>query len=193
MRNLIITIGLSILLTAGGFSGYAARTPRGERHERHEQRDNHRQSGNRNHNRHDNGNRRPDNGHKDNRNKHDHKGPGHGDYRHPGNSAPRPGSYGRPTPPPPPHHRPAMMPPGHRYPDRLGHMVSRAARGARNVSVWQVDNNTYVVRYFKKGRYYTRYLYPYANRYGAVQVLAPAWQPLSSWFTVPSVQVNLWL
>lgn len=86
-----------------------------------------------------------------------------------------------------------MMPPGHRYPDRLGHMVSRAARGARNVSVWQVDNNTYVVRYFKKGRYYTRYLYPYANRYGAVQVLAPAWQPLSSWFTVPSVKVNLWL
>ena len=79
-------------------------------------------------------------------------------------TAPCPGSYGRPTPPPPPHHRPAMMPPGHRYPDRLGHMVSRAARGARNVSVWQVDNNTYVVRYFKKGRYYTRYLYPYATR-----------------------------
>lgn len=204
MRNLITVISVSFLLMIGGVSGYAADSSRGHQRDRHEQRDSRGHSGHRNHGDkkgHDKGKRpnsgkghdkgkRPGSG-KGNHGHKDHHG-NRGGHMTPGHSVPRPGSYGRPVPPPP-HHRPAMAPPGHCYPDRLGRMVNHATRGCRNVSVWQVDNDTFVVRYLKGGRYYTRYIYPYANRYGAVQLLTPGWQPFSSWLTVPSIQVNLWL
>ena len=47
-------------------------------------------------------------------------------------------------------------------------MVAYAARGGRDVKVWRVSDDTYVVKYLcRGGRHYTQRLYPYSGRYGS--------------------------
>lgn len=79
-----------------------------------------------------------------------------------GNSVPRPG-YGNNRRPP--QHRNPPRP--HRYHPGIGDMVRHASKGGRNVVVWQVGPDTYMVRYFKGGHYYMRELYASSGRYGA--------------------------
>ncbi len=107
---------------------------------------------------------------------------------------------GKPVPPPPPapvmrpgtgaafHPGPAMPPPP---PPRLPHMVRYATRGCHDVAVWQVSPDTYLVKYRRGGRWYTQYVYPYAERYGAPTLISVNWQPLSPWTLIPSVQLNI--
>lgn len=70
-------------------------------------------------------------------------------------------------------------------------MVRYATRGCHDVDVWRIDDESYIVRYRKGHKYYTRRIYPYANRYGVVTVIAPNWQPLSPWINIPPVQINI--
>ncbi len=187
MRRITITLILSLFLALGTGVAYA------DRHndrDRHEQRDRGRGNNNRSHGHRpggDKGRDRWDNhkGHKPDKswNKH--------------NSAPRPGhGYGRPAPPPPPprphhyrpsHYAPAPPPP----PPHLGNMVRYATRGCRDVAVWQISPDTYIVKYRKGNRFYTRRLYPYANRYDAPNLISVNWAPMSPWTLIPSIHLNI--
>ena len=109
-------------------------------------------------------------------------------------SAPRPGAGGRPMnighPAPPPHHHnygPALPPP----PPRLPHMVSHVTRGCHDVNVWQIDYDTYIVKYRRGGHWYTQYVYPYADRYSNPTLISVNWQPLSRWSIIPPIQLNI--
>ncbi|MDE6335486.1 MAG: hypothetical protein K2L34_02840 [Muribaculaceae bacterium] len=130
---------------------------------------------------------------------------GNGYQGHPGggHDAFRPGVgqyHGAPVPPPPPapvmrpgsgvafHPGPAMPPPP---PPRLPHMVNYATRGCQDVAVWQVDPETFLVRYRRGGRWYTRYVYPYAERYGAPTLISVNWQPSAPWTLIPPIQLNI--
>lgn len=122
-------------------------------------------------------------------------GGGHNAYR-PGNGH----HHGAPVPPPPPapvmrpgagagfHPGPAMPPPP---PPRLPHMVNYATRGCHDVAVWQVDAVTFLVKYRRGGRWYTRYVYPYAEEYGAPTLISVNWQPMSPWTLIPPIQLNI--
>lgn len=95
-----------------------------------------------------------------------------------------PPKHGRPgghigTPPPPP------MPP------KLSPMVSRLTRGCHDVNVWQIDHDTYIVKYRKGNRHYTRRIYPYADRYDNASLISVNWQPLSPWTLIPPIQLNI--
>lgn len=199
MRNLFTSLGLSLLLLMSGSSvAYAGgRHDNGRAHneQKHSNRpgngSNKHHNGDKNHN----GNKQP--GGKPGNS---HFGPG----KPGGNSAPRPGGYGRPTPPPPPpahsygrpghnYRPPRVAPANHYYPDRLGFMIRQATIGCRNISVWEVEPGTFMLRYTKGGVEYLRYIYPNINRYGSVQLLTPGWEPYSSWLSIPAVQINLWL
>lgn len=188
MRRTTIILILSLFFAMGSGVAYA------DRHndkDRHEQRD--RGRGN---NRKNPGNRpgykehgkKKDKWNKHNSHKHDKSWNKH-------NSAPRPGhGYGRPVPPPPrPHHyrpshyAPAPPPP----PAHLGYMVKHATRGCRDVAVWQISPDTYIVKYRKGNRFYTRRLYPYSNRYDAPNVISVNWTPLSPWTLIPSINLNI--
>lgn len=137
--------------------------------------------------------------HKNNKNgkgKHDNKKPGKDHGKKPGNNhIGRPGNgFGpgnvhpqpvhkaphrvnhRPTPPPPP---------------RLPHMVSYMTRGCHDVNVWQIDYDTYIVKYRKGNRFYTRRFYPYANRYDNPSLISVNWQPMSPWTLIPPIQLNI--
>lgn len=74
---------------------------------------------------------------------------------------------------------------------RLDHMVRHATKGCKDISVWRVNRTTYAVRYRKGRHFYTRYLYPLANRYGEPVVIGGKWQPRSAWERVPSIQLNI--
>lgn len=137
-----------------------------------------------------NNNLRPGNGHNNHRPGGNHGAnsnvrPGHGQNNY--NPAPRPNNYYRPTPPPPPGYRPAPYP----IHDNLGAMVSYATRGGHDIAVWQVDYDTYVVRFRKGNNYYTQYIYPYAGRYGTRSRISLNWSPLSPWTLIPNVQLNI--
>ena len=109
-------------------------------------------------------------------------------------SAPRPGAGSRPVvvghPAPPPHHNnygPALPPP----PPRLPHMVHHVTRGCHDVNVWQIDPETYIVKYRRGGRWYTQYVYPYAERYSNPTLISVNWQPLTRWSIIPPIQLNI--
>ena len=194
MKQIVTCILLSLFFAIGTSEAYADRhNDRG--HDRKEQRDKDRRSNkkyDRKHDRHD----RHDNGYKPN--KKDRHNKGYGDYRPPkGHSMPAPGhGMGRPVPPPvrhyshpprPRHHAPVPPPP----PPRLSHMVRYATRGCRDVAVWQINPDTYIVKYRRGNRYYTQYLYPYDDIYGDRSLITVNWQPLSPWTLVPPIQLNI--
>ncbi len=77
------------------------------------------------------------------------------------------------------------------YDRQLRKMVAYAARGGRDVRVWRVSDDTYLVKYYKGGRYYTQRLYPYSGRYGSRGVVNINWNPLSSWTLLPSININI--
>lgn len=113
-----------------------------------------------------------------------------GDYRHDKRHArPAPRHYA--PAPPRRHHTGRYAPPPPPPPPRLGHMVRYATRGMQDVAVWQVSHDTYIVKYRHGNRYYTRYLYPYAERYGNPSVISVGWQPLSPWTLIPPIQLNI--
>lgn len=119
----------------------------------------------------------------------------------PGQSNLRPGA-GAPVPPPAPvaspvmrpgqgsgfHAGPAMPPPP---PPRLPDMVRYATRGCHDVAVWQVSPDTYLVKYRRGRRWYTQYVYPYAERYGSPTLISVNWQPQSLWTLIPPIQLNI--
>ncbi len=76
-----------------------------------------------------------------------------------------------------------------RYHSRLPEMVRRASRGGRDVRVWQVSPDTYVVKYYQRGRWCERYLYPESNRYGNVRFCVSA-DPMRGWQLIPSLEFN---
>ncbi len=137
------------------------------------------------------GNNHPGNNFSPGNNHHPGNGYRPGNHNHPGNNIkpgngpgmkpPRPG-YGaayRPTPPPPPPH------------PRLNQMVRYATRGCHDVDVWQVDFNTYVVRYRKGNRIFTQYIYPEMGRYGRPSLISVNWQPMAPWTLIPPIQLNI--
>lgn len=75
---------------------------------------------------------------------------------------------------------------------QLRSMVAYSTRGAKDVRVWQINGDTFIVRYFKGGRYYVQRIYPYTNRYGAASVVNLNWNPLSSWTLLPSLSINIY-
>lgn len=122
----------------------------------------------------------------------------HGDkhYGRPGkgNSHARPGGnfnrHHRPTPPPPP--PPPRPGYGHHgWHPNLANMVSYAVRGGSDVDVWQIDYDTYIVRFRKGKRYYTRRLYANTGRYGALNSINVNWTPASPWIQIPPIQLNI--
>lgn len=70
-------------------------------------------------------------------------------------------------------------------------MVHHAARGGRDIDVWMINADTYVVRYRLGGVLYAQYIYPNAGRYGARTRISVNWSPLSPWIPVPSVNFNI--
>ena len=117
------------------------------------------------------------------------KDKGNGHNMRPG-SAPgvQPGKGHKPAVAPSPqpvHHRPTSTPP------RLHNMVSNITRGCHDVNVWQIDDETYIVKYRKGNRFYTRRFYPYANRYDSPSLINVNWQPQSLWNLIPPIQINI--
>lgn len=82
------------------------------------------------------------------------------------------------TPPPPPH-------------PRLNGMLKKVTKGCRDVDVWQVDYDTYVVRYRKGNRLYTRYIYPERGAYGRPNLISVNWTPMAPWNLLPPIQLNI--
>lgn len=187
MRHTVTTLIFSLFLSLGTGVAFADRhNDRGHDRERKEQRfhGNHKdkkKDKGRHKDRHDKSHK----GHKKDY-KHGDMRPGHHGNKHHG-GAPRPGfndpSYGHG-----PHHHHAPAPP---MPPRLKHMVHHATRGCHDVDVWQVNHDTYIVKYRKGRRYYTQYLYPYSERYGNINPISLNWQPLSPWNLIPRIQLNI--
>lgn len=71
-----------------------------------------------------------------------------------------------------------------RYERRLHDMVRHSTYGGRDIALWQIDHDTFIVRYFKDGRYYTRRLYPYTGRYGMTYEVATSWLPQTPWINI---------
>lgn len=72
----------------------------------------------------------------------------------------------------------------------LRRMVRHAARGGRDVDVWQISDDTYIVRYNRGGHYYTQRLYPYSGKYGRVNSISVNWSPESAWSLIPGISLN---
>lgn len=82
----------------------------------------------------------------------------------------------------------------HRHYDhdkQLRKMIRYAARGGRDVHVWRVSDDTYVVKYYRGGHYYTQRLYPYTGRYGSRGIINVNWSPESYWTLLPSININI--
>ncbi len=77
------------------------------------------------------------------------------------------------------------------YDHQLRKMVAYAARGGRDVRVWRISDDTYLVKYYRGGRYYTQRLYPYSGRYGSRGIVNVNWNPLSSWTLLPSINISI--
>lgn len=90
-------------------------------------------------------------------------------------------------PPPPPRHYGPVPPP----PPRLAHMVRHATRGCHDVRVWQIDADTYIVKYRRGHRWYTQRIYPYDEIYGSPGTISVNWMPESPWNLIPSVHLNI--
>lgn len=74
---------------------------------------------------------------------------------------------------------------------QLRKMVAYAARGGRDVRVWRISDDTYLVKYYRGGHYYTQRLYPYSGRYGSRGIVNVNWNPLSSWTLLPSINISI--
>lgn len=109
---------------------------------------------------------------------------------HPGVGAPRPGFGPGPVSAPRPGHSGPVYYDGP-MPPRLQHMVHHASHGGKIVNVWRVDYDTYVVQYRKGRKYYTQYIYPYADRYGAPALINVNWTPPTPWSLIPAIQLNI--
>lgn len=176
MKKFTLTLLLSILLVSGS-SGIAYA-------------DKHHNNGwnNKEHrdNRFDKNNKKHDKNHNKNNS---HKNHGNNPWN---NKGPHNNPSWRPTPPPPPHHAPA---PHHGYAierdPKFHKMIAKAAYGGTDVKVWRVSYDTYIVKYRKGRKWYTRRFYPYANRYDAPGVININWNPLSAWTLLPSVNINI--
>lgn len=182
MKKITISLLLSILL-AGGYSGAAfADKHHNNGHARQEHRDN----------RFDNRNNKHNGNHnKGNHNKWNDSHKKHGNNHWNNNKRPNhPGM--RPTPPPAPRPIPA---PHHGYnierDPRFHNMIAYAINGGTNYRVWRVNHDTYIVKYRKGRRWYTRRFYPYANRYDAPGLININWNPLQTWTLLPSVNINI--
>ncbi len=92
---------------------------------------------------------------------------------------------------PPRHSAPRPGHGHHGHPDRLGYMVKHATKGCHDVRVWRIDDDSYIVRYRKGRKHYTRRIYPYSNRYGAITLINSNWQPLAPWVAIPPIQINI--
>lgn len=127
------------------------------------------------------------------KNHHKHKGnkhrPGKGSLPAPGTNGfyapvmpPPPVRPGTPVPPPPP---PAPLP------GMLQQMVINATYGCHDVNVWQVNPESFIIKYKRGKRLYTRMIYPYAGRYGNETLINVNWQPLNPWTLIPPIQLNI--
>ena len=74
----------------------------------------------------------------------------------------------------------------HDFRPALQKMVRYVTRDARDINVWRINNDTFIVRYFRNGRYYTQKLYPYSGRYGAPIAIGINWSPQSFWMLLNS-------
>lgn len=81
--------------------------------------------------------------------------------------------------------------PGWSRPPKLDYMVRHIDRGAKDVSVWQVDYNTYVVRYRKGHKWYKRLFNPYTGHYSSPALINVNWQIPGSWIQIPPIQINI--
>lgn len=70
-------------------------------------------------------------------------------------------------------------------------MVRYVSRGGRDVRVWQISDDAYIVRYLLGGRYYTQRIYPYSGRYGGRSVININWTPSASWLFIPEINIHL--
>lgn len=91
----------------------------------------------------------------------------------------------RPTPPPP---RPTG---GYIVPDPLSDMVRYTLGSGQFVDLWQINYDTYLLKYRVGNRYYSRYLYPYSGQYGPVNNISLNWSPNSFMSLIPSFQLNI--
>ncbi|MDE7437172.1 MAG: hypothetical protein K2M93_01680 [Muribaculaceae bacterium] len=190
MKKFTLSLLLSILL-AGGYSGAAFADKHhnnGRDHQEH--RDNRFDKRNNKHN--ENHNKGNHNKWKDSHKNHGNNN--HWDKKHGPNHGPNhPNHPGwRPTPPPPP--RPV---PGHHHgynierDPRFHKMIAHAINGGTDYRVWRVSHDTYIVKYRKGRRWYTRRFYPYDNRYDAPGVININWNPMSAWTLLPSININI--
>ena len=164
MRRTFILLMVSLFISAGSAQAFAENHDKGK--PRQEQRDNRGEK----HHHNKKGNPGKDDRHHD---KKAHK-PSNGPAHHATHV-----KYGRPG-------GNAATPPPH-----LSPMVSKLTRGCQDVNVWQIDRETYLVKYRKGNRHYTRRLYPYANRYDNASLINVNWQPLSLWTLIPPIQLNI--
>lgn len=77
------------------------------------------------------------------------------------------------------------------YDRRLHDMVHHVSYGSPYVRVWQINPETYIVRYMRNGRYYTQRIYPYSGRYGGRNEVNINWSPETPWMLLPSFNINI--
>lgn len=74
---------------------------------------------------------------------------------------------------------------------RMRDMAKHASRGGSDVRVWRINADTYIVKYHKNGRWYTRRFYPNSGRYDVPGIININWSPLSSWTLLPNININI--
>ena len=170
-RLIIPSLILSLFLTLGCGTAYSRYHDRHGHRERYEQRDHH-------------GNKGEKHGHGKKDFKHHGKKIDKREYNHRydhhkhnkwEHRRPRRIHHNAPPPPPP----------------RLPHMVRHATRGCRDIAVWQIDYDTYIVRYRKGNLFYTRRFYPYINSFDKPRLVSVNWMPQSPWIAIPSIHLNI--
>ncbi|MCM1370000.1 MAG: hypothetical protein NC204_06455 [Candidatus Amulumruptor caecigallinarius] len=177
MKKFLLSLMLvSVVMCFGFDTAFADNHHRGnnERNESREYRESSNRSRHERHSRHDRHDKRKHDRH--DKRKHDH--PKHKMQRmhHPAPRLPRysyDSYYSQPA-----------------YHNNLNAMLVRALRGCDDYDVWRVDYDTYVVRYRKGNRYYTRYVYPETGRYGTPALVTLQWAPMSSWSPI-QIHINL--
>lgn len=169
MRRIVTSLLLSLFILSGTGVAFA---------DRHHDRDHDRKEYRHNDRRHDNGHRK-----ENKKEKHGKKW-----------NAPKPTPRHNAMPTPPREHTARHTPPPpprHDFHANLGPMVRHAGRGARDIDVWQINADTYVMRYRVGRHFYTRYLYPGSGRYGRPSLISVNWSPMTPWIPVPTISLNI--
>lgn len=156
MKRLLLPI---LLLAAFAIAPFEMSARHDER-PRREQRDNHRKHHDKDYKKRDKDRKHHDKHRDKDHKKHDKDYRKHDKHRYDDRYRPGHGGSHRPS-----HY--SKPPRHHRYHPAMRDMVRHAARGGRNVVVWQVGPDTYMVRYLKGGHYYMRELYASSGRYGS--------------------------